>query len=214
MRICLQHLCNCTPSLFTHSIAAQLCCAAWCGGQQRLLSGREFAATQHTAWHEQLALALAQDANTHPPGGMKDGEGQVVHDTVGMAAVVAMQLDADSKAFDTQVKVGTVGALDAHVVRYVTVAVVAVIQRPVMQGGAQLVYAHRQAACAGHSAANMVPTRALLIPCTPQQGRHQASYLHTYTIAQPHTCFAQVCCGRRTNGQRAVFAGHPCIAAR
>lgn len=83
--------------------------------------------------HEQLSLA--QDANTHPPGGMKDGEGQVVHDTVGMAAVVAMQLDADSKAFDTQVKVGTVGALDAHVVRYVTVAVVAVIQRPVMQGG-------------------------------------------------------------------------------
>ena len=66
----------------------------------------------------------------HPPVGVKQREGEAVHDAVGMAAGVRRDLRADAKALQAQVEVRADRALDAYGVADVLLAVVAVIQCP------------------------------------------------------------------------------------
>jgi hypothetical protein len=61
---------------------------------------------------------------------VEDGEAEVVHDFVCVVIGVSVDLDTNAEALHTEVKVSTGRALDADVVRDVSVAVVAVVERP------------------------------------------------------------------------------------
>lgn len=69
---------------------------------------------------------------THPPVWVVEGERQVIHNPVGVAPLVGAHLHAGRKALQTEVEVRTLGALDAYAGTDVLIAVVAVVERPVV----------------------------------------------------------------------------------
>ncbi len=71
-----------------------------------------------------------REEGAHPPVRVEEGEGEVVHHSVGMVISVGMDLHAHAEALKTQVEVRADSALYAHCVADVLLAVVAVVQRP------------------------------------------------------------------------------------
>ena len=69
-------------------------------------------------------------AQAHPPVRMEHWKGQVVDDPVGMIAAVGVKIDPDAETGQAEVKICADGALDAHAVADVTLAVVAVEHGP------------------------------------------------------------------------------------
>jgi hypothetical protein len=61
---------------------------------------------------------------------VEDGKAEVVHDLVVVIIIVTVDLNTHREALHTQVKVSTCCALDADVVRDISLAVVAVVQGP------------------------------------------------------------------------------------
>lgn len=59
---------------------------------------------------------------------MEERKGKVVHHTVGVCVLMSSKLSAHREALDTEVKVGALGALDAHDLRDIARTVVAVVE--------------------------------------------------------------------------------------